>query len=179
MVHGELCMLVAFLELQCDMTLIIASIGSEGLLDTEALQSCLPHQLDLRMGQLWAYGQSTLQLHQQRQAVQASAFTEGSVVVPPNSEIVVPVSIRSPAGIPPGRCSLIELDTPITETYGMLVGRTLVNMSNWFAEVLLISPGSDVVVLPAFYCVGVCGFCYSDPVNSSGGCTTFPPPSAP
>ena len=34
--------------------LVVASIGSDGLLGKEALQSCLPHQLDLRTGQLWA-----------------------------------------------------------------------------------------------------------------------------
>ena len=73
MVWGELYMTVVFPGLQCDMVLVIASVGSEGLLGTEALQSCLPHQLDLCMGQLWAAGQSTLQLHQQSQAVRASA----------------------------------------------------------------------------------------------------------
>ena len=104
-VCGKLIMMLVFPGLQCDMVLVIASIGSEGVLGTEALQSCLPHQLDLRTGQLWADGQSTLQLHQQRQAVRASAYTQGSLVVPPDSEIVVPISIRSPAGIPPGRCS--------------------------------------------------------------------------
>ena len=77
MVHGELCMSVAFPGLQCDMTLVIASIGSEGLLGTEALLSCLPQQLDLRTGQLWADGQSTLQLHQQCQAVRVTTFTKG------------------------------------------------------------------------------------------------------
>ena len=66
MVRGELCMTIVFPGLQCDMLLVIASIGSEGLLGTDALQSCLPHQLDLHKGQLWADGQSTLQLHQQR-----------------------------------------------------------------------------------------------------------------
>ena len=133
MLHGELCMSVAFLGLQCDMTLVIASIGSEGFLGTEALQSCLPHQLDPRMGQLWADGQSTLHLHQQRQVVWATAFTKGSVVIPPDSEIVAPVLIRSPAGIPLGRCSLIETDTTITKNYGVLVGRILVDTFNWSA----------------------------------------------
>ena len=28
----------------CNMVLVVASLGSEGLLGTEALQSCLPHQ---------------------------------------------------------------------------------------------------------------------------------------
>ena len=81
---------------------------SEGLLGTEALQSCLPHQLDLRTVQLWADGQSTLQLHQQRQAARASDYLTSSLVLPPDSEIVAPVSIRSPSGVQPGRCSLIE-----------------------------------------------------------------------
>ena len=65
MVRGELCMTVVFPVLQCDMTLVIASIGSE---DCWGQRCCnmLPHQLDLRMGQLWVNGQSTLQLHQQR-----------------------------------------------------------------------------------------------------------------
>ena len=51
---------------------VVAAIGTDGLLGTEALQSCLPHQLDLRTGQLWADGRSTLQLHQQRSPPVAS-----------------------------------------------------------------------------------------------------------
>ena len=108
MVRGELDMTIVFPGLRCDMVLVFASIGSEGLLGTEALQSCLPHQLDLRTGQLWADGQSTLQLHQQRQAVWASAHIKGSLVMPQDSEIMAPVWIRSRSGIPPGRCSIIE-----------------------------------------------------------------------
>ena len=137
-----------------DMVLVVASIGSDGLLGTEALQSCLPHQLDLRMGQLWADGLSTLQLHQQRHAVRASAHIKGSLVIPPDSAIVAPVSIQSPSGIPPGQCSLIEPTLDITESYGVLVGRTLVDASEWSASVLLINPGLDMGVLPSFSCVG-------------------------
>ena len=136
------------------MMLVFASIGSEGLLGTEALQSCLPHQLDMRTGQQWANGQSTLQLHQQCQVVRVSAYTEGSLVVPPDSEIVAPVSIQSPAGIPPGRCSMIEPDSTITESYGVLVSHTVVDRSNWSAKVLVINTGSDVVVLTTFMVMG-------------------------
>ena len=57
-------------------------------------------QLDLRPGQLWADGQLTLQLHQQRQVARASAHVKGSLMIPPDSKIVAPVSIQSPAGIP-------------------------------------------------------------------------------
>ena len=84
------------------MVLVVASIGSDGLLGVEALQSCLPHQLDLRTGQLWAKGRSRLQLHQQHQAARTSAHLPTSVVLPPDSEVVAPVSVRSTSGIRPG-----------------------------------------------------------------------------
>ena len=42
----------------------------------------------------------------------------------------------------------------ITESYGVLVGRTLADATDWSASVLLINPGSDMVVLPLFSCVG-------------------------
>ena len=64
MVCGELCMTIVFPGLQCDMMLIIASTGSEGLLGTDALQSCLPHQLDLAQIALlwWANGGPTVRV---------------------------------------------------------------------------------------------------------------------
>ena len=43
-------MTVVFPGLQCDMTSVITSIGYEGLLGTEVLQSCLAHQFDLWTG---------------------------------------------------------------------------------------------------------------------------------
>ena len=94
-VRGELEMTVVFPGLGCEMLLVVASIGSDGLLGTEALQSCLPHQLDLRTGQLWAEGRSTLQLHQQRLTPRAAAYLTTSVVLPQDSEVVAPVSVRS------------------------------------------------------------------------------------
>ena len=53
-VKGELEVTIVFPGLSCDMLLVVASIGSDGLLGTEALQSCLPHQLDYERGN---YGQ--------------------------------------------------------------------------------------------------------------------------
>ena len=46
-VKGEIELTIVFPGLSCDMLLVVANIGSDGLLGTEALQSCLPHQLDL------------------------------------------------------------------------------------------------------------------------------------
>ena len=42
------------------------------------------------------------------------------------------------------------LTMDIMESYGVLVGRTLVDASDWSASVLLINLGSDMVVLPSF-----------------------------
>ena len=79
-------------------------------------------------------GQSTLQLHQQRQVARASAHLTNSLVLLPDSEIVAPVSIHFPSGIQPGRCSLIEPKIAITESFGVLVGRILVDASEWSAS---------------------------------------------
>ena len=49
-VKGELNLNVVFPGLCCDMLLVVANIGSDGLLGTEALQLCLSYQLDLRRG---------------------------------------------------------------------------------------------------------------------------------
>ena len=59
-------------------------------------------------------------------------------MVPMDSEIVTPLD-PVPGGYPARL---------------MLHGRTLVDTSNWSAKVLPINPGSDVVVLPPFSCVG-------------------------
>ena len=104
----EFHMTVVFPGLSCDMILVMARIGLDGLLGTEALQSCLPHQLDLRTGQLWAERRSMLQLHQQRQAPREAAHLTTSVVLPPDSEVVAPVSVWISSGIRPGPCSLME-----------------------------------------------------------------------
>ena len=95
---------------------------------------------------MWADGQSMLQLHQQRQAARASTHITSSLVLPPDSEIVAPVSIRSSSGIQPGRCSLIEPKIAFTEDYGSLVGCTLADASQWSASVLLVNPSSEVTI---------------------------------
>ena len=83
-----------------------------------------------------------------------SAHLTSLLVLPLDSEIVAPVSIRSPSGVQLGWCSLIEPQIALTESYGVLVGRTLVDVSEWSASVLLVNPGKDVVVLLSFSCVG-------------------------
>ena len=160
------------------MVLVVASIGSDGLLGMEALQACLPHQLDLWTGQLWTEGRSTLQLHQQRQASRTLAHLTTSVVLPPDSEAVAPVTVCSPSGIRLGPCSLVEPCIALTEDYGVLVGRTLLDASSLSASVLMVNPSSEVVVLPYFLCVGdgVGGVRSSIGTGASGDGWTSPGP---
>ena len=84
---------------------MVANIGSDRLLGTEALQSYSPHQLDLWRGQLWADGWFTLQLHQQRLTPDLDGLLTTLVVIPPFSEIVAKFSV---SGIRPHGCALVE-----------------------------------------------------------------------
>ena len=148
---GELELTVVFPGLSCDMLFVVASIGSDGLLGTEALQSCLPHQLDLRTGQLWAEGRATLQLHQQRPIPKVEALLMTAVVLPPDSDIVAPFAVSGGSLWP---CALVEPSRSLTEEYGVVVGHTLVDASLWSASVLMINPNAEEIVLPCQTCVG-------------------------
>ena len=149
-------MTIVFPGLSCDMLLVVASIISDGLLGTEALEPCLPHQLDLRTGQLWAEGRSTLQLYQQRHTpiINVKAFLKTLVVLPQDSEIVSPISVRSASGVRPGSCSLVEPSGELMEEYGVVVGCTLVDASSWSAGVLMVNSNAEEIVLPSFAFVG-------------------------
>ena len=72
--------------------------------------------------------------------------------MPPDSEVVAPVSIRSASGIQSGPCFLVEPCMGLTEDCGVIVRRTLVDASSWSASVLMVNPSADVIVLPCFVC---------------------------
>ena len=147
---GELESNVIFPGLCCGMLSVVYNIGSDGLLGTEALQSCLPHQLDLRTGYLWAASRSTLQLHQQRLIPEVDGFLT-TTVLPPESEIVVPFSV---SGVWPNCCVLLEPSRTLTEECGVIVGHTLVDASSQTASVLMVNPNAEEVVLPSLTCMG-------------------------
>ena len=142
---------VVFPGLRCDMWCVVAEIGTEGLLGTEALQSCLPHQLDLRTGQLWADGRSTLQLHQQWSTPLVSCSLITAVVLPPDSEVVAEFSIT---GEQLGSCALIDPNWGLTEEFGVMVGQTLVDATSPSANVLMINLNEEEVVLPSGSLIG-------------------------
>ena len=77
-----------------------------------------------------------------------------SVVLPPDSEIVAPFSVRSPSAVRLGSCSLVEPSRDLMEKYGVVVGHTLVDASSRLASVLMVNPNAEDIVLPSFTCVG-------------------------
>ena len=150
-VIGKIDLDVVFPGLKCSMCCVVASIGSDELLGTEALQSCLQHQLDLRTGQLWAEGRSTLQLHQQKPTPDVRGLLLTAVVLPPDSEVVVPFSLN---GGQLGTCTLIVPDRDLAVESGVVVGHTLVDASTSSANVLMINPNAEEVVLSCRKCIG-------------------------
>ena len=130
---------------------VASSIGSDGLLGTEALQPCLPHQLDLQTGLLWAEGWSTLQLHQQKPTPDVRGLLLTTVVLPPDSEVVAPFSLN---GGQLGSCALIVPDRDLAEEFGVVVGHTLVDASASSANFLIINPNAEEVVLPCRTSIG-------------------------
>ena len=111
----------------------------------------LPHQLDLRTGQLWANGRSTLQLHQQKSTPLVSGSLITAVVIPPDSEVVAKFSI---SGGQLGACALMDPNWDLTEQYGVLVGHTLVDATTPSASVLIINPNAEEVVFPCGSSIG-------------------------
>ena len=146
-VKGEIELTIVFLGLSCDML-------SSALIDCWVRKPCSRVCHINWICELWAEGRSTLQLHQQRLDHDVKVFLQTSVLLPPDSEIIAPVSVRSPSGIRPGSCSLVEPSGKVMEDYGVVVGRTLVDASSWSASVLMINPNAEEIILPSFACVG-------------------------
>ena len=136
-VQGQLELDIVFPGLCCKMLFVVANIVSDCLLGTEALQSYLPHQLDLQTGQLWADGWSTLQLHQHRLTPDMDGLLTTPVVIPADSEIVAKFSV---SGTRPQGCVLVEPARQLIEEYGIIVGHTLVDRFVGFGQCIDCKP---------------------------------------
>ena len=73
-----------------------------------------------------------------------------AVVLHPDSEVVAPIELT---GGPLGTCALIVPSRQLAEDFGVVVGHTLVNASTCSANVLMINPNAEEVVLPCKTCV--------------------------
>ena len=73
------------------------------------------------------------------------------MVLPPDSEVVAPFALN---GGQLGTCALIVPSRDLTEEFEVVVGHTLVDASGSSANVLMINPNAEEVVLPCKTCIG-------------------------
>ena len=73
-----------------------------------------------------------------------------AVVLPPDSEVVAPFELT---GGQLGTCALIVPSRDLMEEFGVVVGHTLVDASTSSANVLMINPNAEEVVLPCKTCI--------------------------
>ena len=72
-------------------------------------------------------------------------------MLPPDSEVAAPFALN---GGQLGTCALIVPSRDLTEEFGVVVGHTLVDASRSTANVLIINPNTEEVVLPCKMCIG-------------------------
>ena len=82
--------------------------------------------------------------------VHVSGLLLTAVVLPPDSEVVAPFKLT---GGQLRSCALIVPSRDLTEEFGVVVGHTLVDASTSSANVLMINPSVEEVVLPCKTCI--------------------------
>ena len=147
-VYGEAQIECHFLDMQLPITFVVADIGVPGLLGLDSLTGQFPHCFNLKTGQLYAPGKGTLQLHKKNEAKQGRLFSVGHTCVPPGHEVVLSCRIRTQNGRKPGGTGVVEGLVTFVEETGLIVGRAVVNTSNWTVPVLVVNPGNEAIVLP-------------------------------
>ena len=149
--------LVSFMGLQTEFPIIVCDLatGTDAIIGTDVLGSVLPHTLDIKNGLLFTEGGASLHLHQRDTALSGRVFTVGHCSIPPYSEAVLHCTIRTTGGRPMPSSGLLEGLTLFAENTGLVVGRTLVNLSRWRAPVLVSNFTQDTIMVEPFSEVGM------------------------
>ena len=119
------------------------------------LGSVLPHTLDIKNGLLFTNGGASLQLHRRDSALSGRVFTVAHCSIPPYSEAVLHCSVRTTGGRTMPSSGLLEGLTLFAENTGLIVGRTLVDPSQWKVPVLVSNFSQETIVVDPFTEVGM------------------------
>ena len=119
------------------------------------LGSVLSHTLDINNGLLLTEGGASLQLHRRDDALSGLIFTVEHCSVPPYSEAVLHYTVHTAGGRLMPSSGLLEGLTVFAENTGLVVGRTLVNPSQWRVPVLMCNFSQDTVMVEPFSEVGM------------------------
>ena len=142
------------MALQTEFPILICDLNTDAMIGTDTLGSVLPHTLDIKNGLLFTEGVS-LQLHRIDTALPGRVFTVGHSLIPPYSEAVLHCTIRTVGGQPMSSSGLLEGLTLFAENTGLVVGRTLVDHSNWSVPVLVSNFNQEAVMVEPFSEVGM------------------------
>ena len=143
-------LLTEFLTLVFDL-----AVGTDATIGTDVLGSVLPHTLDIKYGLLFTEGGASLQLHRRSYALSGRVFTVGHCSVPHYSEAVLHCTVRTAGGRIMPSSGLLEGLTVFAENTGLVVGRTLVDPSQWMVPVLVSNFSQDTVMVEPFSEVGM------------------------
>ena len=131
------------------------AVGTDAIIGTDVLGSVLPHTLDITNGLLFTEGGRFVTVAPQKQHTLWSHFTVGHCSVSPYSEAVLHCTVRTAGGRITPSSGLLEGLTIFAENTGLVVGRTLVDPSQWRVPVLVSNFSQDTVMLEPFSEVGM------------------------
>ena len=97
----------------------------------------------------------SLQLHPKDDALSGCVFTMGNCSIPPYSEAVLHCTTRMVGGRSVPSNGLLEGLTVFSENTGLVVGRTLVDPSEWKVPVLVSNSGQETVMVEPFFEIGM------------------------
>ena len=148
---------VSFMGLQTEFPILLCDLaaGTDAIIGTDILGSVLPHTLDIKNGLLLTDGGVSLQLHRIDTALSGRVFMVGHCSIPPYSEAVLHCTVQTAGGRPMPSSGLLEGLTLFAENTGLVVGRTLVNPSEWSVLVLVSNFSQDTVMVEPFSEVGM------------------------
>ena len=148
---------VSFMGLLTEFPILICDLaaGTGAIIGTDVLGSVLPHTLDIKNGLLFTEGGASLQLHRKDDTLSGRVFTVGHCSIPPYSEAALHCTVHTAGGRLMPSSGLLEGLTVFAENTVLVVGRTLVNPSQWRVLVLVSNFSQGTVILEPFSEVGM------------------------
>ena len=147
---------VSFLGLQTEFPILVCDLSTYAIIGTDTLLgSILPHTLDIKNGLLFTEGGISLHLHRRDATLSGRVFTVGHCSIPPYSEAVLHCTTHTVGGRSMPSSGLLEGLTVFAENSGLVVGRTLVDPSEWRVPVLVSNFGQETVMVEPFSEIGM------------------------
>ena len=134
---------VSFLGHRTEFPILVCDLSTDAIIGTDTLRS------------IFTEGGVSLQLHHGDTALSGRIFTVGHCSIPPYSDAVLHCTTRTVGGRSMPSSGLLEGLTVFSENTGLVVGRTLVDPSEWKVPVLVSNFGQETVMVEPFSEIGM------------------------